>query len=516
MTCAPANEVNKMAEKKARDAEKLQLEKLRAFQKSNQWNKRCADCTEIGPTYVCMDFGTFVCTMCSGLHRELHHKVKGVSVSKWSPTEVEFVEKHGNEAVRADYMAAWNPKDYPEPDGSDPAIVRKFLRMKYVDKLWCPPDPSKGWGLHKDDSEGEPGHKESSSKKEHKKKKKPRESHAENVTPKVSTNDRMVEDLFALKASQPPWDVQGSSSPKKASSGWATFDISTTSGVEKASKGWEATSGESLVKASCSPPFDPFQSEPKFQSASARDESVFTVSSVKNDPAFTAVPPNDLDFHTGSPFSVGAASTNQAFKAPIIQNDLDFYIPQGSGSSSLQPEPSANQRYSGDPFHDIVETKPISESSPAMSLQTQHAEAGLTPLEHKQRALRAQQQYLMMQMLEIQKDLESSHSNTEVSRVPDTPSPTGSAGAPFAISQSPKPIMPAVEPSNYGDAFCPSDNPLPGKEKLENTFDSFNEPTDMAKLSPRRKSNAGLADFSDLLLDLNKLEVGSSSPKKHA
>lgn len=31
---------------------------------------------QVGPTYVCLTFGTFVCTTCSGLHREFSHKVK--------------------------------------------------------------------------------------------------------------------------------------------------------------------------------------------------------------------------------------------------------------------------------------------------------------------------------------------------------------------------------------------------------------------------------------------------------
>ena len=31
---------------------------------------------QVGPTYVCLTFGSFVCTTCSGLHREFSHKVK--------------------------------------------------------------------------------------------------------------------------------------------------------------------------------------------------------------------------------------------------------------------------------------------------------------------------------------------------------------------------------------------------------------------------------------------------------
>lgn len=41
-----------------------------------------------GPSYVCTSFGTFVCTTCSGIHRNFDHKVKGMSASKFSPAEV--------------------------------------------------------------------------------------------------------------------------------------------------------------------------------------------------------------------------------------------------------------------------------------------------------------------------------------------------------------------------------------------------------------------------------------------
>ena len=32
--------------------------------------------SQVGPTYVCLSFATFVCTTCGGLHREFSHKVK--------------------------------------------------------------------------------------------------------------------------------------------------------------------------------------------------------------------------------------------------------------------------------------------------------------------------------------------------------------------------------------------------------------------------------------------------------
>lgn len=44
-----------------------------------------------------MDFGIFVCSTCAGIHRELSHKVKGVSMSNFSDKEAEFLAKWGND-----------------------------------------------------------------------------------------------------------------------------------------------------------------------------------------------------------------------------------------------------------------------------------------------------------------------------------------------------------------------------------------------------------------------------------
>ena len=44
-----------------------------------------------------MDFGIFVCSTCSGFHREMTHKVKGVGMSNFSDKELESLQKNGNE-----------------------------------------------------------------------------------------------------------------------------------------------------------------------------------------------------------------------------------------------------------------------------------------------------------------------------------------------------------------------------------------------------------------------------------
>ena len=50
-----------------------------------------------GTNYVVLDFGVFVCAACSGIHREMSHKVKGIGMSNFVEKDVEIVSKWGNE-----------------------------------------------------------------------------------------------------------------------------------------------------------------------------------------------------------------------------------------------------------------------------------------------------------------------------------------------------------------------------------------------------------------------------------
>lgn len=127
-----------MAPSKAGD-EKALVDRIRTLQRSNQDSRRCADCIERGPTYVCLDFQTFVCQTCSGLHREFGHKIKSISLSEWSPTEVAALESGGNEVARSTWMARWSKEAFPEPDSADLDVVRDFIRMKYEEKKWFRP-----------------------------------------------------------------------------------------------------------------------------------------------------------------------------------------------------------------------------------------------------------------------------------------------------------------------------------------------------------------------------------------
>jgi len=120
---------------KKNDAEKSMVDRIRAFQRTSPANKRCADCTELGPTYICLDFQTFICQYCSGIHREFGHKIKSISLSQWTIHELEDLQKGGNDTNNACWLARWSKED-SEPNSADPQTVRDFLRQKYKDKKW--------------------------------------------------------------------------------------------------------------------------------------------------------------------------------------------------------------------------------------------------------------------------------------------------------------------------------------------------------------------------------------------
>ncbi|GAB2295845.1 hypothetical protein Dimus_029998 [Dionaea muscipula] len=83
-----------------------------------------------GPQYVCINFWTFVCMRCSVIHRELTHRVKSVSVSKFTSDEIEALQKGGNQRAREMYMKYCGPR---LPDCSDDEL-QGFIEGIYGDE----------------------------------------------------------------------------------------------------------------------------------------------------------------------------------------------------------------------------------------------------------------------------------------------------------------------------------------------------------------------------------------------
>ncbi|EYU35659.1 hypothetical protein MIMGU_mgv1a004826mg [Erythranthe guttata] len=99
-------------------------------------NRRCINCNNLGPQYVCTNFWTFICITCSGIHREFTHRVKSVSMAKFTSQEVDSLQKGGNQRARELYLKAWDPQRNKLPDNSNVDKVREFIKNVYVDKKY--------------------------------------------------------------------------------------------------------------------------------------------------------------------------------------------------------------------------------------------------------------------------------------------------------------------------------------------------------------------------------------------
>ncbi|XP_023768508.1 probable ADP-ribosylation factor GTPase-activating protein AGD14 isoform X2 [Lactuca sativa] len=97
-------------------------------------NRRCINCNSLGPQYVCTNFWTFICMTCSGIHREFTHRVKSVSMSKFTSQEVEALQEGGNQRARETFLKDWDPREQRLPDNSNVEKVREFIKSVYVDK----------------------------------------------------------------------------------------------------------------------------------------------------------------------------------------------------------------------------------------------------------------------------------------------------------------------------------------------------------------------------------------------
>ena len=106
-----------------------------------QENKVCADCPERLPQYVNSTHLTFVCTSCSGVHRNFSHRIKGISMCEFTMEEVTAIkERGGNDRANKKYLARYDKRTamaYPMPTVSTPSNkLKDFIKKKYLDKAW--------------------------------------------------------------------------------------------------------------------------------------------------------------------------------------------------------------------------------------------------------------------------------------------------------------------------------------------------------------------------------------------
>jgi len=114
----------------------VNTEKILKEIRNRSENKKCMDCSATFPQYVVLDFGTWVCATCSGIHREFSHKVKSPTMSTFKPDELRILSEGGNDLARKKWRAKWSSSVFPEPDNSRPIDIRDFIKKTYEQKLW--------------------------------------------------------------------------------------------------------------------------------------------------------------------------------------------------------------------------------------------------------------------------------------------------------------------------------------------------------------------------------------------
>ncbi|XP_077064081.1 arf-GAP domain and FG repeat-containing protein 1a isoform X3 [Siphateles boraxobius] len=129
-----------MAASAKRKQEEKHLKMLREMT-SLALNRKCFDCDQRGPTYANMTVGSFVCTSCSGILRGLNppHRVKSISMTTFTLQEIEFLQKHGNEACKPIWLGLYDDRNVAIPDFREPTKVKEFLQDKYEKKRWYVP-----------------------------------------------------------------------------------------------------------------------------------------------------------------------------------------------------------------------------------------------------------------------------------------------------------------------------------------------------------------------------------------
>ena len=129
----PSNLINKLGKDNSIDFNK-QLEEIRKL----GGNKSCFDCGEKGVTYVVIKMGVFVCSRCSGIHRELGNMVKGIGVSNFTEKEINFLKEVGNDNAKEIWLAKFKGS---LPSSTDDKAIKEHINSKYTLKKWFSSTP---------------------------------------------------------------------------------------------------------------------------------------------------------------------------------------------------------------------------------------------------------------------------------------------------------------------------------------------------------------------------------------
>jgi len=89
---------------------------------------------------VCTTFNTFVCTQCSGVHREFSHRIKSISMAKFTSAEVSALQAGGNERAKSFFF---RDVDIVRPESGSTEKLRDFIKKVYVERRYAADRPPK-------------------------------------------------------------------------------------------------------------------------------------------------------------------------------------------------------------------------------------------------------------------------------------------------------------------------------------------------------------------------------------
>jgi len=120
-------------------------EDVRKIRKLNPANMICADCPKRATSNVCIDFASFVCQECAGIHRKFNHRIKSISIATFTQDEVDKLQNGGNEVCNLKYLAKYKQgKDpFQLPNEGELDKSEQYIKLKYVDKKWFKDDNDK-------------------------------------------------------------------------------------------------------------------------------------------------------------------------------------------------------------------------------------------------------------------------------------------------------------------------------------------------------------------------------------
>jgi len=102
-------------------------------------NGQCADCGAPDPQWSSANLGTFLCTNCSGIHRNLGvhiSRVKSLFLDNWKPDEYQVLVDMGNRKANNIYESVL-PEGFVRPLPDDSTLLKEqWIRAKYERKSY--------------------------------------------------------------------------------------------------------------------------------------------------------------------------------------------------------------------------------------------------------------------------------------------------------------------------------------------------------------------------------------------